>query len=153
MTDRQGTAALRLVEFTPDLAPVFRDIKAEWIGAMYRIEPTDRAVLENPYERIIAPGGDILFVEADGLGVVGTCALQKTGPDQYELTKMGVLPAARGTMMALMSAAVGIGRIFSSLSSDFLYLNGGLPLISAVAVLASILGLIALSRSQLTPKR
>jgi predicted MFS family arabinose efflux permease len=63
------------------------------------------------------------------------------------------LPAARGTMMALMSAAVGIGRIFSSLSSEFLYLNGGLPLISTVAVIASVLGLIALSRSTLTPKR
>ena len=63
------------------------------------------------------------------------------------------LPAARGTMMALMSAAVGIGRIFSSLSSEFLYVNGGLPLISAVAVLTSVLGLIALTRSQLTPKR
>jgi predicted MFS family arabinose efflux permease len=63
------------------------------------------------------------------------------------------LPAARGTMMALMSAAVGIGRIFSSLSSEFLYLNGGLPLISAVAVITSVLGLIALTRSSLTPKR
>ena len=63
------------------------------------------------------------------------------------------LPAARGTMMALMSAAVGIGRILSSLSSEFLYLNGGLPLISAVAVVTSILGLIAVSRSPLTPKR
>ena len=63
------------------------------------------------------------------------------------------LPAARGTMMALMSAAVGIGRIFSSLSSEFLYINGGLPLISAVAVITSVVGLIALTRSSLTPKR
>lgn len=63
---------------------------------MYRIEPTDRDVLENPYERIVAPGGDILFVAAAGLGVVGACALQKTGADQYELTKMGVLESARG---------------------------------------------------------
>jgi MFS family permease len=63
------------------------------------------------------------------------------------------LPAARGTMMALMAAAVGIGRISSALSSEFLYLKGGLPLISAVAVIASILGLIALTRSSLTPTR
>jgi N-acetylglutamate synthase-like GNAT family acetyltransferase len=41
-------------------------------------------------------GGDILFVEVVGLGVVGACALQKTGQDQYELTKMGVLESARG---------------------------------------------------------
>ena len=63
------------------------------------------------------------------------------------------LPAARGTMMALMAAAVGIGRISSALSSEFLYLNGGLPLISIVAVIASILGIIALTRSSLTPTR
>jgi hypothetical protein len=62
-----------------DLAQSFHDIGSEWIGAMYRIEQTDRDVLEHPYERIVAPGGDILFVEAEGLGVVGACALQKTG--------------------------------------------------------------------------
>jgi predicted MFS family arabinose efflux permease len=63
------------------------------------------------------------------------------------------LPAARGTMMALMAAVVGIGRISSALSSEYLYLNGGLPLISIVAVIASMLGLIALTRSSLTPIR
>lgn len=63
------------------------------------------------------------------------------------------LPAARGTMMALMAAAVGIGRISSALSSEFLYLKGGLSLISIVAVVASILGRIALTRSSLTPTR
>lgn len=78
------------------LAPAFHDINAQWIGAMYRLEQTDRDVLEHPFERIIAPGGDILFVEADGLGIVGACALQRTGADQYELTKMGVLDTARG---------------------------------------------------------
>ena len=44
----------------------------------------------------IAPGGDIRFVAAEGLGVVGACALQKTGERRFELTKMGVLPEARG---------------------------------------------------------
>lgn len=87
---------LTLHRYRPDLAQAFHDINAQWIGAMYRIEPTDRDVLENPYERIVAPGGDILFVAAAGLGVVGACALQKTGADQYELTKMGVLESARG---------------------------------------------------------
>ena len=63
------------------------------------------------------------------------------------------LPAARGTMMALMAAAVGIGRIFSALSCAFLFLHGGLSLISVVAVIASLLGLFALTRSSLTPSR
>ena len=88
--------ALSIHPFRDDLALAFHDINAQWIGTMYRLEQTDRDVLENPRARIIDKGGDILFVEADGLGIVGACALQKTGPDQFELTKMGVLESARG---------------------------------------------------------
>lgn len=88
--------ALKIHPFRDDLAQAFHDINAQWIGAMYTLEQTDRDVLENPRARIIDRGGDILFVEAEGLGVVGACALQKTGEDQFELTKMGVLEAARG---------------------------------------------------------
>lgn len=87
---------LRIVEFRDELAREFHDINAEWITAMFALEHTDREVLENPGARIIEPGGAILFVEADGLGIVGTCALQKTGPSAYELTKMGVRESARG---------------------------------------------------------
>jgi DNA-binding MarR family transcriptional regulator/N-acetylglutamate synthase-like GNAT family acetyltransferase len=87
---------LTLVEFSDDLAADFHDINVEWISTMFRLEQTDRDVLENPRARIIDAGGDILFVKARGLGVVGACALQKTGDGQYELTKMGVLSSARG---------------------------------------------------------
>lgn len=87
---------LTLRTFDDSLARHFHDINAEWIEAMFALEPTDRDVLENPRERIIAPGGDILFVEAPGLGIVGTCALQRTGPGSFELTKMGVRETARG---------------------------------------------------------
>ncbi len=83
-------------DFSDALAPAFREINAQWIEAMYDLEQTDIDVLENPRERIIEKGGSILFVEAQGLGVVGTCALQKTGDHQYELTKMGVMEYARG---------------------------------------------------------
>jgi DNA-binding MarR family transcriptional regulator/N-acetylglutamate synthase-like GNAT family acetyltransferase len=83
-------------EFSDALAPAFRDINTQWIEAMYRMEAADLEVLDDPRERIIDTGGDILFVEAEGLGVVGACALRKTGEDQYELTKMGVLESARG---------------------------------------------------------
>lgn len=89
-------SGLTIHRYRDDLAQAFHDINAEWIGAMYRIEATDRDVLEHPRERIIVSGGDILFVEAEGLGIVGACALQKTGDDQYELTKMGVRESARG---------------------------------------------------------
>ena len=88
--------ALTIIPFTDDLASAFHDINAEWIGTMFTLEPTDREVLENPRARIMDGGGDIRFVAAEGLGVVGTCALQKTGEGRFELTKMGVLASARG---------------------------------------------------------
>ena len=87
---------LHIVEFSDEHAEAFRDINAQWIDAMYRLEQTDRDVLDHPRARIIDPGGAILFVEADGVGLIGTCALQKTGEGAFELTKMGVLEAARG---------------------------------------------------------
>jgi DNA-binding MarR family transcriptional regulator/N-acetylglutamate synthase-like GNAT family acetyltransferase len=89
-------AGLRILEYRDELASKFRDINMQWISAMYKVEQADLDVLDNPRSRIIDAGGQILFVEADGLGIVGTCALRKTGKAQYELTKMGVLEDARG---------------------------------------------------------
>jgi DNA-binding MarR family transcriptional regulator len=89
-------AGLSIREFSDDLATAFRDINAQWIASIYSLEQADRDVLDNPRAQIIDPGGAILFVEAEGLGIVGACGLQKTGDGQFELTKMGVLEAARG---------------------------------------------------------
>ena len=89
-------ADLTIHEFSDELAPLFLSINAEWISAMFTLEQTDREVLENPRAAIVAPGGTILFIEAEGLGIIGTCALQQTSPGRFELTKMGVSSAARG---------------------------------------------------------
>lgn len=87
---------LRIHEFSDATAPFFRSISMEWLEAMYSLEQVDRDILDHPREKIINKGGDILFVEVEGLGIVGACALYKTGDHQYELTKMGVLETARG---------------------------------------------------------
>lgn len=115
------TSQLAIREFSDDLAPHFRDINAEWITTMFHLEDTDRDVLENPRARIIDAGGAILFVEANGLGIVGTCALQKTGPSSYELTKMGVRESARGMKAGEFLLAAVIQRA-KSLGADPLYL-------------------------------
>lgn len=91
---RPGGLALR--EWDDSLAGAFRDINAEWISTMFSLEANDRAILDDPRGSILADGGVILFVEADGLGTVGTCALKRMGDGVYELTKMGVLASARG---------------------------------------------------------
>ena len=122
--DRRAASAvpgLTIHPFSDELAPAFHDINAQWIEAMFRLEPTDREVLENPRARIIEPGGDILFVEAAGLGIVGACALQKTGERQFELTKMGVLDRARGRKAGEFLLAATIRRA-RELGADTLYL-------------------------------
>jgi GNAT superfamily N-acetyltransferase len=87
---------LTIRPFEDALAPVFHDINAEWIEAMFAMEEADRQVLLHPREHIIDPGGDILFVEAPALGIIGTCALRKEAEGCFELTKMGVRETARG---------------------------------------------------------
>ena len=115
------THRLTIREFSDDLAHHFHDINAEWIHSMFRLEDTDREVLENPRLRIIEPGGQILFVEAEGAGIVGACALQKTGPASYELTKMGVRETARGMKAGEFLLAAVIQRA-RELGADPLYL-------------------------------
>ncbi|TXH71996.1 MAG: N-acetyltransferase [Lysobacteraceae bacterium] len=112
---------LSIREFSDDLAVHFREINAEWIQSMFRLEDTDREVLDNPRTRIIDAGGVILFVEASGIGIVGTCALQKTGASGYELTKMGVRESARGMKAGEFLLAAIIERA-QSLNADPLYL-------------------------------
>ena len=108
-------------EFSDELAPAFHDINVEWITATFTLEQTDRDVLEDPRGRILDGGGQILFAEVTGLGVVGTCALQKTGTTSYELTKMGVTGAARGLKAGEALLEATIARALS-LGADPLYL-------------------------------
>lgn len=103
-------AGFTIHEFSDELAPTFHAINAEWISDMFSLEQTDRDVLENPRQRIIEPGGTILFIEAAGLGIVGTCALQQTSPGKFELTKMGVTAAARGLKAGEFLLAIMIER-------------------------------------------
>lgn len=113
--------ALRVREYSPDLQPVFHDINAEWISTMFRLEPADREVLEDPQTHILDGGGAILFVESPVLGIIGTCALRKTGPNSAELTKMGVRAAARGLKAGEYLLAATIARA-EAMGIDDLYL-------------------------------
>lgn len=112
---------LTIREFDDMLARDFHDINAQWITSMFSLEITDREVLEHPRARIADTGGLILFVEAPGLGIVGTCALQKTGPTGFELTKMGVRDAARGLKAGEFLLNATIARAMA-LGADPLYL-------------------------------
>lgn len=122
LATRDGHAALRIREYDDSLAAVFRDINVEWINSMFHLEAVDSEVLDHPREQIIDAGGVILFVEARGLGIVGACALKKTGPgNAFELTKMGVRESARGLKAGEFLLHAMIARAMS-LHADPLYL-------------------------------
>jgi DNA-binding MarR family transcriptional regulator/N-acetylglutamate synthase-like GNAT family acetyltransferase len=122
---------LKIHEFSDDLAVHFHDINAEWITDMFKLEPTDEEVLRNPRTKIMDTGGVILFVEAKGLGIVGTCALQKTGPASFELTKMGVRASARGLKAGEFLLAAVIERAMA-LQAEPLYLLSNAKCAAAV---------------------
>ena len=114
-------STLTIHEFSDDLAHHFHDINAVWINAMFKLEDTDREVLQQPRRNIIDKGGVILFVEAQGLGIVGTCALQKSAGSGYELTKMGVRESARGLKVGEFLLAAVLERA-AALQASPLYL-------------------------------
>ena len=87
---------LRILPYSKELAPHFREINLEWIRAMFSVESADEEGLDDPETHVLRPGGQIWFAEIAKHGVVGTCALQKTGAAEFELTKMGVRETARG---------------------------------------------------------
>lgn len=112
---------LSIIEYDDALAHEFHAINAEWIEAMFVLEAHDRAVLENPRKYIVDVGGTILFVKAEGLGIVGACALMPSGDGHLELTKMGVRERARGLKAGEFLLAAVIERA-STLPTGDLYL-------------------------------
>ncbi len=91
-----NSPGLTIVDYDPTLAKAFYDINAQWIESMFVLEPVDEETLSKPQEKILDPGGAILFVKSEQHGIVGACALKKTSDAVFELTKMGVLETARG---------------------------------------------------------
>lgn len=86
---------VNIVTYTPALAVYFRDLNIAWIEKYFKVEEHDSEQLNNPDEYIMDTGGEILFAEYDGK-IVGTCALIKTGEDEYELAKMAVAENLQG---------------------------------------------------------
>ena len=84
----------RILPYRPEFAAAFRDLNLAWIEELFRVEPVDLEVLENPDRAVIRPGGEIFFA-VDGEVPIGCCALMRVG-DGWELTKMAVAPAWRG---------------------------------------------------------
>ncbi|WP_215222890.1 GNAT family N-acetyltransferase [Echinicola shivajiensis] len=106
--------SIRIIDYSPSLQPHFESINKAWIIEHFTLEPIDVAVLEKPQENIIDQGGVIIFAELEGK-IVGTVALKCHEEGVYEMTKMGVVPAAQGKKVgwalaqAILSKAESLG--------------------------------------------
>lgn len=87
---------LSIISYSEDFAQAFYDITAAWVETMFSLEQEDIDIISDPQRMVIDPGGEIIFVRSQEAGIIGTCALMKMEEGCFELTKMGVLEAARG---------------------------------------------------------
>ena len=113
---------MRIVDFEPRHAEAWRTLNEARIGRHFAIEPADAEVLGDPVGKVIAQGGHILMAEdADGapVGCVGLKAMADGG---FEVIKMTVSEAARGTGLGrdLMQACIDRAR---TLGAPRLYLE------------------------------
>lgn len=95
-------AGIRIVDYAPRWRDDFARLNLEWLERWFAVEPIDREVLSDPERHLLAEGGRVLFAIGPGEHAIGTVALKHEGGGVYELTKMAVDPARRGS---------GVGRL------------------------------------------
>lgn len=93
--------SVTVIPFSPEHQPAFKQINVEWISDLFTVEPHDLEQLDHPEIHILPDGGEILLAQR-GDTIIGTVAIIRTGPDEFELAKMGMRKEARG---------LGIGRL------------------------------------------
>ena len=92
-------------------ADTFRALNEEWISRLFTLQEEDRAVLGDPFGRIVGPGGDVLLAREPGSGTVVGCVALLAYPDAvFELAKMTVVPAAQGRGIGRQLVAAAIDR-------------------------------------------
>jgi len=88
---------IQIVDYQSQYASYFRSINEAWISEYFTMEAADYKALDDPQGYILDKGGYIVFAIIDNTPV-GTCALIKMDdtPYDFELAKMGVVPAQHG---------------------------------------------------------
>jgi DNA-binding MarR family transcriptional regulator/GNAT superfamily N-acetyltransferase len=88
--------SINIITYQPRYAQNFYDLNIEWLRTYFYVEPYDEEVLSKPDKYIINKGGHIFFA-AENKTILGTVALMPTShKNEFELTKMAVLPNHRG---------------------------------------------------------
>lgn len=110
-----------IVAWDPRHRDAFRDLNLWWLERWFEVEQIDRDVLGDPEGALLARGGEIWFAEQAGRAV-GTVALKDHGGGRFELTKLGVDPAAHGAGMGRALCEQVIDR-FEARGGTVLYLE------------------------------
>lgn len=100
---------MEILPYSKEFAKAFEELNLEWLQTFFYVEDFDREVLSKADKYIIEPGGHI-FSAVENDKVMGVVALMKAEEDLFELTKMAVLPQARGR---------GIGQRLMEYCIDF----------------------------------
>ncbi|MCW5911056.1 MAG: GNAT family N-acetyltransferase [Cyclobacteriaceae bacterium] len=98
---------VRILDYQPVHQPHFERLNRHWIEKYFWLEPVDIAVLQNPDEHILAPGGHILMAEHKH-EIVGAVALKFVQPGLYEFTKMAVDEKYQGLKIGKLLAEAAI---------------------------------------------
>ena len=94
MTEESDPITFRTMQTQAD-ADAFRTLNEEWITKLFRMEEKDHLTLNDPMQKIVAPGGQV-YLAAAGDHIVGCVALIRLTESIFELSKMAVSPEARG---------------------------------------------------------
>lgn len=127
---------MRIVDFEPRHAGAWKALNESWIARHFRIEPKDREVLDHPQANILDKGGHIFMAEqADE--AVGCVALLPLADGGFEVGKMTVTEAARGTGLGrrLMEACIARAK---ALGAPRLYLETNATLAPALSLYRSV---------------
>ncbi len=122
-TAERSSSAIRVRQFRTGDEGAFRRLNEEWITAFFRLEEKDKEMFADPKSVVLDKGGFIFLAEREtadgGAEVIGCCALRPMGPREFEVSKMAVAPALRGS---------GVGREILQHTIDFARANGTLRL-------------------------
>ncbi|MFQ5530448.1 MAG: GNAT family N-acetyltransferase [Gemmatimonadota bacterium] len=123
---------VRLVDFRPEHAEVFRNLNLAWIEKHFVLEESDSRLLDDPMGQIIEPGGAIVMAEYDG-EIAGTCALIRMDDERYELAKMAVDETVRGKGIGLALGEAALARA-RELGARVVFLESNTILEPAIAL-------------------
>jgi GNAT superfamily N-acetyltransferase/DNA-binding MarR family transcriptional regulator len=106
---RLHAPGLQIVDYRPEHAGAFRSLNLAWLEPAFGLEEEDRALLDDPEGRVLAPGGAILVALGPD-GPAGVCALVRHGGGVGELAKMAVAEPLRGQGIGRRLCAATIAR-------------------------------------------